>query len=69
VTTSSTPGAVRAWPASIASMRACACGERMIAAYAWPGRLTSSMKVPVPVMKRLSSRRRTDVLTIATSFI
>ena len=42
---------------SIDTMRACACGERTIAACAWPGKLKSSVKRPCPVTSRASSWR------------
>src|SRR5271168_563331 len=57
VSTASTPGTASAGPLSIARMYACACGERTITAYACPGRLTSSLKLPAPVSRRRSSTR------------
>src|SRR5712664_327836 len=61
VSTAITPGAARARAASIPAMRACACGERTMAAYTWPGRLTSSLKHPLPVSRRESSLRKTGI--------
>src|SRR6185312_2041473 len=40
-------------------MRACACGDRTKTARVSPGRITSSVYWPFPVMKRRSSFRRT----------
>src|SRR5579871_616063 len=57
VNTPSTPGIVLAAAVPIPTMRACGCGERTIAAYAWPSRLKSSVKRPRPVTSRSSSLR------------
>ena len=43
VKTAITPGVASAAAISMRPMRACACGERTKAVYAWPGRLTSSL--------------------------
>src|SRR5215510_624493 len=59
VSTASTPGSAFAALASIDLMRAWACGERTNTARVSPGRLTSSVYCPLPVMKRKSSLRRT----------
>src|SRR5260370_29933034 len=40
-------------------MGAWACGERNTGAYAWPSRLLSFWKRPLPLKRRLSSKRRT----------
>ena len=61
VSTPTTPSMVSAALASQPRMRACACGERTIAA--WQALATggwSSMNVPRPVSKRPSSTRDTD---------
>src|SRR6266852_8271145 len=53
------PGARRAADTSMERMRACACGERSMAACRQPGTRKSSTNSPAPVMSRGSSRRRT----------
>src|ERR1041384_4556795 len=57
VKTPSTPGAFIALSIEIVLIRACAWGERTIAAYAWPSSCRSSVKRPAPVRKRASSLR------------
>ena len=57
VYTASTPLIFVAAVASIRTMRACACGLRTKAAVVVPGIRRSSTKVPLPVIKRGSSRR------------
>jgi hypothetical protein len=57
VRTPSTPGAFIASSIEILLIRACAWGERTIAAYAWPSSCRSSVKRPAPVRKRASSLR------------
>jgi hypothetical protein len=57
VSTSSTPGMLRAAAVSIRRMRACACAARTTAAWAWRGSAMSSVKTPAPVTKRRSSFR------------
>src|SRR5690348_16672018 len=59
VSTATTPGILLASEASMPLMRARACGERTNTARASPGRTTSSVYWPLPVMKRMSSFRRT----------
>ena len=43
VSTVSTPGIARAAEVSIDTMRAWACGERTTQAWAWPGKVKSSL--------------------------
>ena len=60
VKTPRTPGAPCAALSSIDRITACACGERTMTAYAWPGWLMSSTKRPLPRNRRGSSKRDTD---------
>src|SRR5262249_30884168 len=73
VSTASTPGICLAALASIRLIFAWACGERRKWMWVWPGRLTSSVYWPLPVMKRKSSLRRTaapmPVAFMAVSFL
>src|SRR3974390_3269847 len=57
VYTPSTPGIASALALSIERMRACGCGERTIAAQAWPSKLKSSVNCPFPTTSRASSVR------------
>src|SRR5579885_1023687 len=59
VSTSTTPGILFAAPTSMALILARACGERTKKARVAPGLVTSSVYWPLPVMKRMSSLRRT----------
>ena len=55
-----TPGAAMALAVSMPAISAWACGLRSRQAWSWPGRLMSSVYLPLPVRKRRSSLRRTD---------
>ena len=59
VSTSMTPGIFFAALTSILLILARACGERTNTARVSPGLVTSSVYWPLPVMKRMSSLRRT----------
>ena len=59
VRTSTTPGMALAAAVSMLLILARACGERTNMARVSPGRTTSSVYCPCPVMKRMSSLRRT----------
>ena len=58
VRTASTPGMASARLVSTERMMPCAAVERANAAWAWPGRSTSSVKRPRPVSSGPSSLRR-----------
>jgi hypothetical protein len=60
VSTSTTPGAIFACAVSILLMRACACGERTMAAWSCPG---SQMTVLENVLTGRHSRIATSILT------
>jgi len=59
VSTPTTPGIFLAAATSMLLILAWACGERTNTARVAPGRTTSSVYCPLPVMKRKSSFRRT----------
>src|SRR5215813_998527 len=63
LSTASTPGRAAAALLSMPRIVACACGERTNTAKTCPGRFTSAVKWPRPVMKRWSSLRRTAAPT------
>jgi len=57
VKTAITPRCASAGAVAMRRMRACACGERTIAAWSSPAICTSALKRPWPVSSRASSLR------------